>query len=182
MKLQRNLLAMLLTVSAFALLRAQTVELTAHTEPLADLSKEKWRFHPGDDPRWASPNFDDSTWPLIRSDHPWSEQGYPNLGGFAWYRFTIQTPSPSPSLDLLLPSILTDYELFEDGRNIGGVGQMPPHGSLRFNQTLLYRLNPTPPGTTIHLAIRVWHHPTLASYLGGGPRYGGGMAGDAAIL
>jgi sigma-B regulation protein RsbU (phosphoserine phosphatase) len=191
--LNLGLLTLILSIGCMASAQAQEQAIVPATtspagfslvtgrEPVVSLNG-LWRFHPGDDPLWASPNFDDSTWPLIRSDHPWSEQGYPNLGGFAWYRFTIQTPSPSPSLDLLLPSILTDYELFEDGKNIGGVGQMPPHGSLRFNQTLLYRLNPTPPGTTIHLAIRVWHHPTLASYLGGGPRYGGGMAGDAAIL
>ncbi|HLK65734.1 MAG TPA: hypothetical protein VKU19_19985 [Bryobacteraceae bacterium] len=23
---------------------------------------EKWRMHVGDDPRWAAPDFDDSTW------------------------------------------------------------------------------------------------------------------------
>ena len=69
-----------------------------------------WRFHPGDDPRWASPTFDDSAWPLLRSDQPWATQGYANMSGFAWYRFTVQLPSPAVPIALLLPSILTDYE------------------------------------------------------------------------
>jgi hypothetical protein len=109
-------------------------------------------------------------------------QGYANLSGFAWYRFTVQVPSPAVPLALLLPSILTDYEVFEDGRKIGGFGQMPPHGSLRFNQTFLYQLAPAPAGTTLQLAIRVWHHPTFAAYLGGGPRYGGALLGEATLL
>jgi phosphoserine phosphatase RsbU/P len=141
-----------------------------------------WRFHPGDDARWASPDFDDSAWPLLRSDQPWATQGYPNMSGFAWYRFTVQTPSPAEPLALLLPSILTDYELYQDGNRIGGTGRMPPHGSLKFNQTLLYHLAPAPAGSSIQLAIRVWHHPTFAAYLGGGPRYGGALAGGDDLL
>jgi sigma-B regulation protein RsbU (phosphoserine phosphatase) len=142
----------------------------------------QWRFHPGDDPRWASATFDDSAWPLLRSDQPWSIQGYENMSGFAWYRFTVQAPSTAVPLALLLPSILTDYEVFENGKKIGGFGRMPPHGSLRFNQTFLYHLAPAPAGATLQLAIRVWHHPTFAAYLGGGPRYGGALFGDDTLL
>jgi hypothetical protein len=40
-----------------------------------------WHFHPGDDFRWASPDFDDSQWPLIRSDRFWTAQGYPEAFG-----------------------------------------------------------------------------------------------------
>ncbi len=141
-----------------------------------------WRFHPGDDPRWASPTLDDSAWHLLRSDQPWSTQGYNNLSGFAWYRFTVKDLPPKVPLALILPSILTDYEVFEDGRKIGGSGNMPPHGSLRFNQTLLYHLAPAQAGTTLQFAIRVWHHPIFATYLGGGPRYGGALLGDGAFL
>lgn len=141
-----------------------------------------WRFHPGDNPDWASPNFDDSAWPLLRSDQPWTTQGYDTPDGFAWYRFSVQAPAPAMSLALILPSILTDYEIFENGTKIGGFGRMPPNGSLRFNQTFLYRLDPAPPGTKIQFAIRVWHHPILATYLGGGPRYGGARLGEAGLL
>ena len=153
----------------------------ADREPVISLDG-LWRFHPGDDPRWASPGFDDSSWPLLRSDQPWTTQGYAGLSGFAWYRFTVQAPSPAVPLALLLPSILTDYEVFENGKKIGGVGRMPPHGSLRFNQTLLYHLDPAPAGAAIEFAIRVWHHPIFATYLAGGPRYGGARLGEATLL
>lgn len=141
-----------------------------------------WRFHPGDNPQWASPDFDDAAWSLLRSDQPWTAQGYRDQNGFAWYRFRAQTPSTSTSISLLLPAILTDYEVFANGVKIGGFGQMPPHGSLRFNQPLLYRLAYVPPDANIQFAIRVWHHPIFATYLGGGPRYAGARLGDTALL
>jgi hypothetical protein len=119
-------------------------------EPIINLDG-MWRFHPGDDARWASPTFDDSAWPLLRSDEPWTKQGYSSPSGFAWYRFNVQAPSSSTPLALLLPSILTDYEVFENGKKIGGFGRVPPHGSLRFSQTLLYHLDPVPEGLTSSL-------------------------------
>jgi phosphoserine phosphatase RsbU/P len=141
-----------------------------------------WRFHAGDDPQWASPAFDDSAWPLLRSDQSWTAQGYKDQNGFAWYRFRAQAPSGATSLALLLTAILTDYEVFANGVKIGGFGEMPPRGSLRFNQPLLFHLTPVPAGATIQFAIRVWHHPIFATYLGGGPRYEGARLGDAVLL
>jgi phosphoserine phosphatase RsbU/P len=154
--------------------------LTDH-EPVISLDG-LWRFHPGDEARWASPAFDDSAWPLLRSDEPWTDQGYNQLGGFAWYRFRVQAPSPAMPLALLLPSILTDYEVFENGVKIGRFGQMPPHGSLRFSQSFLYPVPPAAAGATLQFAIRVWHHPIYATYLGGGPRHAGAYLGKTTLL
>jgi phosphoserine phosphatase RsbU/P len=152
-------------------------------EPIINLDG-LWRFHPGDDPRWALPDFDDSAWPQLRSDKSWTAQGYSASNGFAWYRFKVQfaDPSQAANLALVLPSILTDYEIFEDGKKVGGFGRMPPDGSLRFSQTLLYHLGSMPPRTTLQFALRVWHHPIFATYLAGGPRYGGARLGDDALL
>jgi phosphoserine phosphatase RsbU/P len=158
-----------------------TFSLLTDRQPVVSLDGQ-WRFHPGDDPHWADPTFDDSGWPLLRSDQPWATQGYNGMSGFAWYRFHVRAPAETIPLAILLPSILTDYEIFDNGDRIGGFGKMPPHGSLQFNQTLLYHLPPAPAAATLQLAIRVWHHPTFAAYLGGGPRYGGGLAGDAGLL
>lgn len=160
---------------------AAAFSLITDREPVISLDGQ-WRFHPGDDSRWASPDFDDSAWPLLRSDRPWSEQGYKNLDGFAWYRFSVQPPSQAMALAIVLPSILTDYELFENGKKIGGFGHMPPHGTLQFNQTAFYHLAPAQKGAPLQMAIRVWHHPTFAAYLGGGPRYGGALLGQDALL
>jgi phosphoserine phosphatase RsbU/P len=142
----------------------------------------RWRFHQGDDSRWAASSFDDSSWPLLFSNQPWATQGYAGLSGFAWYRFRVQAPLSQVPLALQLPSILTDYEVFQDGRKIGGFGRMPPHGSLRFNRTLLYNVAPVQPGASVEFAIRVWHHPILATYLGGGSRYSGARMGARTLM
>ncbi len=51
-----------------------------------------WRFHTGDDPAWASPDFDDSQWPLLRLDKSWADQGYKGYSGYAWYRIRVKLP------------------------------------------------------------------------------------------
>jgi phosphoserine phosphatase RsbU/P len=160
---------------------AAVFSLITDREPVVSLDG-MWRFHPGDDPRWASRDLDDSAWPLLRSDKPWAEQGYRNLDGFAWYRFTVEAASRAMPLAIVLPSILTDYELYENGTKIGGFGHMPPHGTLQFNQTALYHLASAQNGAPLQMAIRVWHHPILAAYLGGGPRYGGALLGKDTLL
>lgn len=45
----------------------QVFGLEKNPVPMAELNG-LMRFHTGDDPRWADPPFDDSHWPLIRSD------------------------------------------------------------------------------------------------------------------
>jgi hypothetical protein len=44
----------------------------------------RWRFHTGDNPQWAAPDFDDGQWLLIETGKTWSDQGYPDLSGYAW--------------------------------------------------------------------------------------------------
>src|SRR5947209_19481786 len=57
-----------------------------------------WKFHPGDDPRWADPTFDDSGWKLVQVPLSLNQQGYPNFSGYGWYRITLQrSAQDSPS-------------------------------------------------------------------------------------
>ena len=152
------LIAFLLSVSACALLSAQTFSLVTGREPVASLDG-LWRFHTGDNHAWASPTFDDSHWPLIRSDESWTQQGYPDYGGYAWYRFTVQVPDGSKPTALLLPRIFTGYQVFANGKLIGGDGSIVPNRDEVI--ALLPAVYPLPPGSTgpqfIRIAIRVWH-------------------------
>src|SRR5271156_5379153 len=72
-----------------------TFDFQRDREPIISLNGV-WRFHPGDDPDgklgWAKPDFDDSSWPLLRSNTGWGEQGYKGYRGFAWYRFKVLLP------------------------------------------------------------------------------------------
>ncbi|KAA6457221.1 serine/threonine-protein phosphatase [Acidobacteria bacterium AB60] len=49
-----------------------------------------WRFNIGDDPRWADPAFDDSTWREVSTTQSLFDQGIETYAGFAWYRMRIQ--------------------------------------------------------------------------------------------
>lgn len=49
-----------------------------------------WRFAIGDDPRWADPGFDDSSWSTVKLSEPLENQGIEPYTGYAWYRVRLQ--------------------------------------------------------------------------------------------
>lgn len=130
-----------------------------------------WQFHLGDDPRWASPDLDDTGWERLQVDKGWGAQGHFAYQGFGWYRRHIevaQNQGPSGHLWLSLPAVQDVYEVYWQGRLIGGMGKLPPHAS--WSQAVVptsYDLGPPASGT---LAIRVWRAPLLSydSGQGGG--------------
>jgi hypothetical protein len=146
-----------------------------------------WRFHLGDDPDgtlgWAQPAFDDSGWALLRSDTPWSVQGYDRYSGFAWYRFKVRVPQDAEPLALCIPRIFTSYRLFADGKLIGDSGKMPPQGAYFYDLDHIFAIpvGPSTPERVVTLAIRVWHSPEYASSVGGGPHGTPILGGVAAV-
>src|SRR5579863_7490298 len=97
--LARVFLAVLVIVAAYKS-QAQVFDFE-HSHPTSVSLEGQWRFHWGDDPDgklgWADPAFDDSQWTLLRSSRTWSEKGYKDYSGFAWYRFKVIVPH---SLDI----------------------------------------------------------------------------------
>jgi hypothetical protein len=135
-------------------------------------------------PLWAQPGFDDSKWPLLLSGRDFSSQGYSGLSGFAWYRFTLAIPPGDKPTSLLLAPIITSYQVYVDGALVGASGKMP---TILPNTLISYHLFPlTSSGSaterTVHVAVRVWHSPIWAGYVGGGPFFSGHLAGDPALL
>ena len=137
-----------------------------------------WRFHPGDDPDgklgWANPAFDDSSWPLLRSNVGWGVQGYKGYTGFAWYRFKVVLPEDQQSWAIMLPRLLTSYQIFADGAPIGQFGGLPPHGQYVVGYDQIYTFLPgarPKAGSrhTVTFAIRVWQWPRLPAAVSGGP-------------
>jgi phosphoserine phosphatase RsbU/P len=162
-------------------LHAQTFNLQTGREPVASLDG-LWHFHTGDNPAWADPNFDDSQWPLLRSDKPWGEQqGYKNYGGFAWYRFTIAVPESSRSWSIYLGPMETGYQLFVDGRLAGSFG--PILNSRNYAaSSRVFAISPAASGPrTFHIAIRAWHAPVWAGYVQGG-FFGSSYFGDRRLI
>jgi serine phosphatase RsbU (regulator of sigma subunit) len=184
---------------AFALLslinaksaRAQVVDFQSERAPVVEIH-DLWRFHTGDDPDgklgWSNPKFDDSHWPLIRSDQPWDGQGYPGYRGMAWYRFQVVLPAHHSPLALFIPVIYGNYQVFAGGRLVGQLGGMPPEDRLAFSFTVgSQKLIPLPSDLTstagpLSIAIRIWINPqTPTNALGAGPQ-AAIRIGDAALL
>lgn len=162
-------------------LDGQTFSLQTGREPVASLDG-LWRFHTGDNPAWAEPNFDDSQWPLLRSEEDWDQQGYKNYGGFAWYRFTVAVPEGSRVWSLYLGPMETGYQVFVDGRLAGSFG--PIQHSLNYAlASRLFDLSPAGGSgpRTFHIAIRAWHSPVWAGYAQGG-FYGSSYFGDSRLI
>jgi len=185
----RHLAALLLALCAGSL-AAQTFDLDRGREPVASLDG-LWRFQPGDSPvhngvpDWAAPGFDDSEWPLLRGGRPWSSQGYPGMSGYAWYRCQIRIPAGEGPVSLLFAPLMSGFTVYVDSHMAGGAGTMPPTSTP--NPSLRYLLLPltaqaSPSPRTVHVALRVWHSPMWAGYVGGGFYWPGSVAGDPALL
>ncbi len=163
-------------------IRTQVFDLDKDREQMVALDG-LWRFHPGDDPRWADPDFDDSQWPLISSTKGWSDQGYKNMSGTAWYRARVHISRPEEPLSLYVPRILCSYEVYADGKLLGGMGSMPPHPVHYVTPIAVYGL-PQPRNSEANallLAIRVWHSPVVASWWSGGIQGGIRIGSSAAV-
>jgi hypothetical protein len=136
-----------------------------------------WRFHIGDDLRWADPSVTDTPgengWETILPDRPWGAQRHFAYTGFAWYRLHLRiTPAPDVKTDfqLLLPRLADVCEVYWNGRLVGRYGKLPPNpSSPALNAPAAFTLPDFRSGT---LAIRVWNGPLGSSSAGDG----GGIA------
>jgi len=175
-----SLASLSLLLCAASGLHGQTFNLQTGREAVASLDG-LWRFHTGDDPAWADPNFDDSQWPLLRSEKDWSQQGYKNYGGFAWYRFTVEVPEGSKNWSIDLGPMETGYQIFVDGRLAGSFG--PIQSSWNYVvSSRVFDLSPAASGPrTFHIAIRAWHLPSWADFTPGG-FYGCSYFGDSRLI
>jgi phosphoserine phosphatase RsbU/P len=180
-----SLLFHLAVMGACSLLSAQTFDLTHPGDPVMSLDG-LWRFHPGDNPAWADPKFDDSQWPLLRSDMSWSEQGYHGMYGFAWYRFAVVLPAGLNDVSIKLPRIVSAYELYANGTRIGTFGDMTPTTVVFYafsGQGQTFKMPSTLAAQQhIQMAIRVWLHEGVRLQSGGGPQQSGGLIGATAVV
>ena len=89
-----------------------------------------WRFNAGDDPAWANPGFNDSTWSLLSADKGWAKQGYAGYDGVAWYRLEISLPPQPGPLAIYIPAVWVSCQVFANGQLIGQHGGLPPNPQL----------------------------------------------------
>ena len=164
-------------------LPAQTFNLITGRVPVTSLDG-LWRFHTGDNPAWANPEFDDSQWPVLRSDQDWGEQGYKGYSGFAWYRFQIVVPAGGKPVSLLLSNINTGYQVYANGTLIGSAGSpVETHNPVVSAPPTMFRLPVGGTGLqTVQISLRVWDYKPYSVFAGGGPLGPGCVVGDPVLL
>lgn len=79
-----------------------------------------WRTHAGDDPVWAQPGFDDSSWPAISLTAP------NDFAGWRWYRLRVQLPQQRGPLALLITGGGGTYEIYINAERQPGPQLLPP--------------------------------------------------------
>jgi hypothetical protein len=92
----------------------------------------------------------------------WYARGHPNLEGYGWYRRRVALPAQG-DLALLGPTMVDDgYEMFWNGKPIGGIGRLGHDPKVVGARPFLVRLPPSASERSALLAIRTFMQPALA--------------------
>ncbi|UGB37677.1 glycoside hydrolase family 2 [Frateuria soli] len=145
----------------------------------------QWRFHTGDDPRGAAAGTDDSGWETVDLAAPpgshdgdvglpdyvggWMAHGHPGYHGYAWYRRGVSVPAGAAAWDILGPTLVEDgYELYWNGRRLGGSGRLGPDPRVVGTRPLRFALPADAAGSRGMLAIRTYMRPGAGTSADGG--------------
>jgi hypothetical protein len=175
---------------------------TPAAAPADAVTVTDWKFHLGDDARWARPDFDDAGWEsvdltatadahdsdvgLTRFVPGWQARGHKGYAGYAWYRAHVPRPAASGSPPALCGPFYVDsaYQLFVDGQLVGGAGDFATDPPVAKNPHLPRRFD-LPEGSgraDAVLAVRVWMAPfLLADPSAGGIHIAPLLGTDAAV-
>ncbi len=197
------ILFLLLPLFAQHVRAQQTITLGQSIAPLYG----PWKFHTGDNPAWASQDFDDSQWetidltpqqgsfdPIIGVSNyvpGWTVKSHPGYWGWAWYRLRVHTNAqPGQKLALTGPADVDDaYQVFANGKLLGSFGKFPASGgrpAVYNTQPRMFSL-PQPGGTagaaTQVLAFRIWMEPsTLILSSDAGGMHAAPLLGEAGVV
>lgn len=139
-----------------------------------------WKFAPGDSPivngapAWAQPGFDDSRWvnmdlaPKPGSIDPaygtpgfvpgWTQQGFPDLYGYAWYRLRLRVKDAGEPLWLKMPNDIDDaYQVYVNGQYMGHFGNFSAKGVSTYSaRTFSFPMPKPGPDGDVVLALRFY--------------------------
>jgi len=130
------------------------------------------RYHFGDDPRWASPVFDDSSWP-IATDATWPLPPF-DSSGMVWVRMQVPVMpevSDHPALRLLRPGrIYAAEQVFLDGAPMGLTGHFPPRPqAIALPSSGVFPVEGgAAQANTATVALRLWYPPVVRARGGQG--------------
>lgn len=130
---------------------------------------DQWKFHTGDDPLWADPSFDDSSWPAVSLNQSLTEQGFDSYSGYAWYRLKLQPwqlaqvsgLAAGQQLALLVKGdSIGQIDVYVNGLELGHTRGMTDSPAEFQSPPLVAPLNPSTSGPTV-IAIRTWTGATV---------------------
>ena len=93
---------------------------------------EPWRYHPGDNPAWASPAFDDGSWVLHESGY-WSVKPSDtfSFSGIGWFRYHLSIDSSLAGVPLSLSMEETQAaDVYIDGELLCHFGKIAAGGKV----------------------------------------------------
>lgn len=106
---------------------------------LANL-KGYWKFSIGDDPQWASPNYNDSNWQKVFVPDSWETNGFHEYNGYAWYRrtFELSLNYNRKFVYLQMGQIDDVDEVYVNGKLVGASGKFPPRMETAYDIPRMY--------------------------------------------
>jgi len=123
------------------------------------------RYNFGDDPRWLSPSFDDSAWPVATGGIVPSVAGHGD--SFLWIRMRVPVSNVQGPRAVHLTGLgmePTVWQAFVNGKVIGGQGSFEPRSNPAYPPVSpVMKLTPAlaPPGSTAVVAVREWQAPSF---------------------
>jgi Stage II sporulation protein E (SpoIIE) len=170
--------------SCFALPAAPSTEVAVQLGPATVALNGPWKFKTGDNPAWAQPDFDDSSWnsldltPPSRSFDPflgntdfvpgWTARGYAGYSGYAWYRLRVRATSVTgetqQKLAIKMPDNCDDaYQVFVNGILLGSLGHFTSNGVTTYLvRPRAFKLPVLGKSDIITISIRTWMDPGTA--------------------
>jgi len=145
------------------------VPALAAAQPATNTSAPIVRYHVGDNPdgtlAWASPSFDDTSWPIAPQCLVPLRSG--NSNSFLWVRMRVSVPSLQSPLALHLTDLGLQpmaWQAFVNGHPLGGQGTFPPHANPAappVSPVMDLPASIAAPGSSAVLALREWYAPAF---------------------
>ncbi len=124
-----------------------------------------WRFSVGDDPRWADPAFDDSSWLPVSASQSLVEQGIGGYSGYAWYRLHLppqqladfaKLTAGSPLVLFVKSNAVGQLAVYINGNEAGHTRGMTDRPSMYLSAPIAVPFGQTNTSGPVVIAIRTW--------------------------
>jgi phosphoserine phosphatase RsbU/P len=120
--------AAFLTASSIA--RAQVFDASDIQKPVN--VDAPWRAHVGDNPAWARPDFDDSSWMLVDPYKHLLEYFPEDHTTVIWYRIRVKVAAHQTGLALQETHLSRAFEIYINGNRVMGSGSVSPYHPYTF--------------------------------------------------